>query len=490
MATAAPASPPREHPDQAPEATDARPWWREHGPFLGVLGLGTVLRVLAMVGFPPALVFSDGPSYLSMLDSWRQLPIRPAGFAWLVLYPVHWFTDSLRAVVAVQHLIGLATAGVLYALLRRWGVGRWVAAVAASPVLLDGMQLVLEHAILSDALFSLMVLTGVAVLAWRRTPTVPLALAAGVLLGASVTVRLVGQPLVLSGILYCLLAGRTWRERVATSAAVTVGFLVPVLGYATWYHSQRDVFALSEFSGRSLYLRTTTWVDCEQLTIPDYQRVLCPADPLGERVEPTWYVWHDDRILPQLEPPPGVTNDQAMHDFAINAIRSQPLDYAKIALRDFVLNFDWVRINRFEFDTAHKWHWTNYVETEPTPGMTQKYLDYGGEVVHPEQPYADTLVIVQRFLYTPGPVLLACLLLGVVTAAGVGRARRSGLRAVTLLMTVTGTGLMLAPALTAEFVWRYSLPALSLLPAAAALGYVALRGRPSDDGTVATPSTD
>jgi hypothetical protein len=77
--------------------------------------------------------------------------------------------------------------------------------------------------------------------------------------------------------------------------------------------------------------------------------------------------------------------------------------------------------------------------------------------------------------YTPGPVLLAGLLVGVAAAAGLGRARRSGLRSACLLWVVVGAGLLLS-ADVYLFSWRYLLPALVTLPPAGALGVTALLG--------------
>jgi hypothetical protein len=75
--------------------------------------------------------------------------------------------------------------------------------------------------------------------------------------------------------------------------------------------------------------------------------------------------------------------------------------------------------------------------------------------------------------FTPGLVLLTCLVLGLVAAAGVGPARHAGQRAACLLWVATGVGLLLV-ADTYQFSWRYQLPALVTLPPAAALALSAL----------------
>src|SRR3712207_6428447 len=88
---------------------------------------------------------------------------------------------------------------------------------------------------------------------------------------------------------------------------ICAGFLLPLGAYAAWYHAERGVWALSEASGRALYMRTTTFVDCGTLEVPDYQRTLCPPEPLGARHDPTDYGWHDERTVDAMELPPGVT---------------------------------------------------------------------------------------------------------------------------------------------------------------------------------------
>src|SRR3954471_17851955 len=175
--------------------------WRDHTPFLALLGLGAVLRVVVQLSFPPGFVFSDGPGYLALVDHLHPLEDRVAGYG-LFLDGLARVSREVWLVTLVQHLLGLATATLAYALLRRWGAGRWVAALATVPVLFDGMQLVLEHSVLSDVLFDLLALAGVGVVSWPRRPRLHTTVVAGLLLGVATCVRLVAQPLVAAALVF------------------------------------------------------------------------------------------------------------------------------------------------------------------------------------------------------------------------------------------------------------------------------------------------
>jgi hypothetical protein len=72
-------------------------------------------------------------------------------------------------------------------------------------------------------------------------------------------------------------------------------------------------------------------------------------------------------------------------------------------------------------------------------------------------------------------VLGIAFIAGLVAAAGIGRARRSGLRAACLLPALCGLSVLLAADLF-HFSWRYQLPALVLAPLAGALALTALTG--------------
>ena len=74
---------------------------------------------------------------------------------------------NFDAVAAVQHLLGLAMAVVIYLLLLRRGAPRWLAALAMAPVLLDAYQLQIEQTIMPDTWFEALIVAGLAILLWR-----------------------------------------------------------------------------------------------------------------------------------------------------------------------------------------------------------------------------------------------------------------------------------------------------------------------------------
>jgi hypothetical protein len=108
-------------------------------------------------------------------------------------------------------------------------------------------------------------------------------------------------------------------------------------------------------------------------------------------------------------------------------------------------------------------------------------------------PLGDWFATYGRWVHVPGPLLLGLL---VVAVAGlvVRRPETRSVRPLAVLLLVLPLTLILVPDVTAEFVWRYQLPLVTMLPLSAALGWTRLRrpaGQQSDQpGTTATPSTD
>ncbi len=478
--------------------------WRTELPFLVTLAAAAAVRVAVAVAFPPAFVMSDGPTYLAYADHLQPSPDRPVGYS-VFLRALSEVTRSLVLVTSVQLVLGLLTAVAAYALLRRWGVNPWVATLATVPMLFDAMQLLLEHAVLSDVLFGSLVVAAVAALAWWPDPRWWTTVLAGALLGVATLVRVLGEPTVVLAALFLLLVATSWRSRLLHAALVVVAFAVPVSAYAAWYHHERGAWAITQAGGRALYMRTTTFVDCDTIEVPDYERVLCPDDPLGDRQDPTWYGWHSQETVPRLHPPAGVTQQQAMHDFAVRAIKSQPGDYARAVWRDFKLAFtSRDRDDHFEMSTSVKWSFAEYVGYQATPGWTRPAFEaHGGQLPETHQPLADRLASYGHHVFLRGPWALA---LVVIAAVGVVVPRRGGglpsRRPLLLLTLALPLVLVLVPDVTAQFIWRYQLPLVVILPLSAALGWTRLwdalrrpleQPEPEGDdqpGTRATASTD
>src|SRR5215831_18222682 len=108
-----------------------RPWLlgaavavRHHWLVSVLLATGLVLRVLALAAYHPALIYVDTLKYLYGASPGSE-PLAYTAVLRLIL-----LAGDLGTVAAIQHLLGLAMAVVLYAVLLRRGVARWLAALA------------------------------------------------------------------------------------------------------------------------------------------------------------------------------------------------------------------------------------------------------------------------------------------------------------------------------------------------------------------------
>jgi hypothetical protein len=110
-----------------------------HRAFTIVLAVAALLRIVVMLGYPPAMFFND--SYNYMTDAVTAVPddVRSSGYPLFlrVLEPLH----SLNVVTGLQALMGLAMGTAIYALLRRRGLPWWGATLCALPVLFDVYEL-------------------------------------------------------------------------------------------------------------------------------------------------------------------------------------------------------------------------------------------------------------------------------------------------------------------------------------------------------------
>src|SRR5262245_11861000 len=196
-------------------------------PLLIVLGGGLLLRVYLMAIYSPiAAGFNDSIVYLtSSHDHLFGDPFRPAGYPFFLRLD-RYLTDELWFVISLQHLFGLTTAALLYLTVRRITRTRWLSALPAAIVALSGDQLLLEHSLLTESLYTVLVTGAVcgAILAFGSSRPVLLLAVSGFALGAAGTVRTVAVPLVL---LIPIWLAMSWRGPMRTRFIATISFAAP-----------------------------------------------------------------------------------------------------------------------------------------------------------------------------------------------------------------------------------------------------------------------
>jgi hypothetical protein len=451
-----------------------------HLPFALLLLAGAALRVATWRAYRPALLFPDSRGYLLGALNETLQPTRPSGYS-VVLWP---FLElgGLATITLLQHLLGLAMAVAIYLLLLRLRVVPWLAALAAAPLLLDSMQLVVEQYVMSDILFQALVLAACLLLLWKRRPGVPLLLAAGAALGVAATVRGAGILLLAPAAVTALALAAGWRRAGLLLAALGLGFALPVGAYMAGYHHQHGQYALTNATSRFLYARLAPIADCRGLTLPAHERSLCPPEPLGQRLPSNVYMW-DVRRSPQyhLSPPAGMTAEQVLADFNRRIILHQPVRYAQLVAGDLLHGFQPFRTTRPGDVSVTPWLFHTSLPDTGVRDRAGLYRTFAGHGPVVDRPLAELLVGYQRLGHTPGPVLGACAVVALLAAAGVGRARRSRLRVAAWTFAALCLVALVTAAMGSVFSWRYQLVQLALLPPAGALGLTALIRRRSPD---------
>ena len=533
---------------------------RRHWVLVALMAAGVVLRVLAQIAYRPALFYIDTIKYL-----YNAYPgSDPVGYK----APLRAIlaVGGLSTVTAVQHLLGLAMAAAIYVMLLRRGAPRWLAAIAAAPVLLDAYQIQIEQTIMPDVWFEAALVAAIAALlaagpaqspastaqtggeqpgqagtgqvsigqtstgqvsigqastgpasnaqvgdgqagdgqagdgqvsarrasnGQRRLPRGLAVVVAGLLLGASATVRQVGEILILPALLYVVAVGGGWRTVLARAAALTVAFAVPVVGYmAGSYVISGHLWLASATPSLATYGRMATAADCAALRIPRYERALCPT--AQQRAYGIDWLDHDAASpLKMYAAPAGMNRYAVIASFDHQVAEQQPLRVARAIAGDGLKLFALTRtssqegtpISRWQFQefypTYGNWvmldrHLTIVLGLRLTPGsptITLHPLDrgYGGRAAV-DKPIAAALRAYQLHGgYAPGPLMAVFALAGLAGSvlALVRRpaGQRRGLGLACLAFFATGAAVLIASD-AFQFSWRYQLPALVTLPPA------------------------
>jgi hypothetical protein len=469
--------------------------------------LAAALRVVVLLGYPPAMFFND--SYNYMTDAATGVPdvVRANGYPFFLrlLLPAH----NLSVVTGLQALMGLAMGVTIYALLRRRGLPWWGGCVLALPVLFDVWELQLEHMVAADTLFITLVVAAIVLMCWWDRPPVWAIALAGLLTGYAATVRSVGEPMLVLLVIAVLARKMGWRRIVAVIAAG----VVPIVGYMAWFHSSYGSFALDRASGTFLYSRVSSFADCAKIDPSPSLRVLCDPRPPGQRESSQEYLWANDTPLGELT---GTNNiyrftphiEYLTSRFAEHAIIAQPLDYVAVVADDTWRTFGWTRFRSDLAGSGDKFRFED--TTEPVPGWVpgdkanrQAAEAFGGASLGKPavvRPWSFLLEDYEKQAFLRGPFLLALLLIGLWgVIMGVRRRSRArpewGIGGLGLLPWLVGAALVILPPMTAGFSYRYSLAAVPAICLAAGLafagrGRLRLPGRPGPAPATETGATE
>lgn len=449
---------------------------RQHWLATLLVTLGVVLRLMAQFAYRPALFYIDSVKYL--YDSQGN---DPEGYK----APLRAILSvaNLNMVAAVQHLTGIALAIVIYRLLLRRGVSRWLAALAMAPLLLDAYQVQQEQAIMPTTLSEALFVAGFAVLLWRPRTTWRAVLVAGLIFGISAIVWQAAEALIVPAAVYLLVAGGGWRQALGRAATIVAGCAIPILAYCTGSYVFTGSFFLSHSGVTSLYGRTAAAADCSTITLPAAERGICP-DVQQQAKGSDWLqfappspVQADYRTLPRAEV------DTLITGFNRAVVTQQPLRVIDSYLRDVAKLYAVTRhtepgdppVSRWQFQTSFP-----YLSPHATkPEVASVIRQFGGGQPSVWRPVASVLRSYQLDGgYTPGPLLLLFTLTGLAGSLIALVRRRldektQQLALASFLFFVMGASILLVSDVFV-FSWRYQLQALVTIVPAGALGLAVL----------------
>jgi hypothetical protein len=505
----------------------------ENRLFTGALAVGALLRLITILGYPGALFFY-GDSYVYLGAALRPQPnlSKVTGYSFFLrlLLPFH----SLTLVATVQHLMGLSVAVMIYVLLRRNGVSKLWSTVATLPQLLDGYIIEDEHLIMTETVFTFLLMIAMLIVLWKPRPAWWSLLIAGVLAGCASVVRTDGEVMLAVIPLFLLLRGWSWKTLRGWLMAITfaVGSLLPLASYEGWFHDyyqhqqQYDGYETSLAQGFFLWGRVSSFANCAVIkqTPAEAAAKICPTDAIADRTPPGNFVWENPYIhssyLHKGFTPVTVASNKLLTDFAIKAIEAQPLDYAKTVVKDVLLSFGFPRIAYPGAGTTYyySFHLHYVVASTPTtkgystlPPKTKTWI---GNNVKTDNAYSDWLayghqapgvvntvfaapiLIYERVVFTWGPLLAVIFLAGLggvisVTASARrrGESLRSALswqtlcsvrvhwapRGTSMLPWISAVALLVVPIAVADFDYRYLIPVIPFACIAAGLAFAPRR---------------
>ena len=465
------------------------PVWRPRRPrdrvlvALGVLlGVGLALRVWFLLVWSPALIgYSDSGVYFhgAVSSLWSD-PIRTVGYS-MFLRVLHFIAPHLLLVIIVQHLLGLLAAALIFLTVRRCGGPRALGLAPAAIIAIGGDQLFLEHAALSDSLFTFLVIAMLYCAVRSTQGGARWAAAAGACVGLGVWDRGAGVVMVPVITLWLLFSsGKPTRRTLAAGLLALVVSLATIQTYVEWRHAASGLTGLTTNNNWNLYTRVAPWADCRKFTPPPATRRLCEATPPSRRV-PTDYVFGPASPAYRLFGPAFLVTKyphamSLLRRFSEAAILGQPLDYLHAVWRDAVRLFYPNRRSYGGLSPRELIGWLQY-----GPNMrsgSNEFVDYWRHRLYPHDPAphrgaVGPLKRWERITRIDG-VWMAILL--VLALAGPWLAV-SPTRAGAALFAATALTLIFFPIFVKDYDYRFLIPAFAPLLAAGALAVWGLYAR-------------
>ncbi len=493
----------------------------------------------------PGALWFYGDSFVYLGASLRPQPnlSKATGYSFFLraLLPFH----SLTLVVTLQHLMGLAVAVMIYVLLRRNGVSKLWSTVATLPQLLDGYIIEDEHMIMTETLFTFLLMVAMLMLLWKPRPVWWKMLVAGLVTGCAALVRTDGEVMYVVFPLFLLLRGMSWKtvRGWLMAIAFAVASLVPYAAYAGWFHDyypQYHKYDISLAEGFFLWGRVSSFANCAviQQTPAEAAAKICPTDAIADRTPPGNFVWENPYIhssfLHKGFSPVTPASDKLLTGFAEHADRvaaapvredgrqgrgavvRDPADRLPRARHDLLLQLPHPlrgRAHRHQQGLHHAAAEEQVLDRlgHPVPiAPTRDWLAYGHQtpgVVN--KVFAAPILVYERVVFTWGPLLAVIFLVGlggVISVSASAWRRGQGLRAAlsfrtlrsvrlhwsprgtSMLPWVTAVALLVVPIMVADFDYRYLIPVIPFACMAAGLGFAPRRAKP-DPAAPSAPSS-
>ena len=432
-----------------------------------MLVAGLALRVLLAASlWPVSITLDDAYESYARTNPFND-PLHPAGYS-AILAAIGALSRQVAVTITIQHGLGLVSAVLLWAAVRRVTGSRWVGLLPAAMVALNPDAIFLEHTIMSESWATLATSFGLYAAARAFGESRPWwAAIAGAALGVSATIRTAGLPTIIVAAAAIWLASRAPRRWLPALATLGAGAAV-LAPFALANAAFGPRLGLTPAPGWYLYGRAAQFADCSRFTPPAGTQGLCERRPPSARPGAAYYLFDPQSPALRRFGPFG-SRDRLIGAWARRAIIAQPSDYISSVWQ--YLRVYWVpswepphRLNgtpldpqlnpRYDLNIFLQAAIKERLETYYDP-FTQHKHRAGLAVVR-------RLQQIGRFGGTLLSLTTLLTLVGLIITRGRSRAG-------VVLFGFGGLSLIISPALSGTYAGRYTVPMAGPMVAAAAI---------------------